>query len=105
MPRTHNPAHLLVFTAALLVGMAAHAGMMEMSKETGRTTEHGNSVTIGAHSKEVLCPKGGVYVTAMDEHAVSIVSLYCLSDSQVDKMIASLEEAKVNAGKIRSMNQ
>ncbi len=50
-----------------------------------------------------LCRKGGVKITSMGEYAIDIVSLYCLSDQDVDKLIKGLHDAKHKAAIYRSL--
>ena len=105
MKKSLAAAAACIALAAATFTVVAVAAPMEMAKETGVFTERGNNLKVGAHSKEVLCPKGGVYVTALAEHAIRVVSQYCMSDATVDKLIGALEEAKAEAAKIREFNK
>ena len=100
-----NPKLLAaIVLASFAIGGLATAGTMEVVKKTGTFKERGNTLEIGANSRDVLCPKGGVFITMHDEHAIEFVSFYCMNDATVDKVVKALEDAKVDADKIRSLN-
>jgi hypothetical protein len=95
----------LLFVSIAALGGAAMAGTMEMKKETGKFVAHGNTLEVGANSLDVLCPKGGVFVSMHDEHVIEMVTFYCMNDATVDKLIASLQDGKAEAAKIRTLNE
>ena len=89
----------------VLIGLLNPTSLYAMTIEGKKVSVSANrsSVYVAAYMAPVLCPKGGVKLTAIGEYAVDIVSLYCLNDSQVDKLIEGLKAAKAESEKLKAL--
>ncbi|WP_299806171.1 hypothetical protein [uncultured Shewanella sp.] len=93
----------LMLAAGLLASISSYAMTIEGKKVS--VNANSSSVYVAAYMAPVLCPKGGVNLTAIGEYAVDIVSLYCLNDAQVDRLIEGLKAAKAESVKLRSLSK
>ncbi|MCG9729365.1 hypothetical protein L1D44_05825 [Shewanella sp. Isolate13] len=92
---------------AVIIGLLVSTSPYAMTIEGKKVSVSANrsSVYVAAYMAPVLCPKGGVNLTAIGEYAVDIVSLYCLDDSQVDTLIKGLQQARSESAKLKALSK
>ncbi|ABZ76977.1 hypothetical protein Shal_2419 [Shewanella halifaxensis HAW-EB4] len=106
MTRRFSPRFAYIITALIMImGLLASASTRAMTIEGNKVSVSANDSTlyVSAYMAPVLCTNGGVKFTAVGEYAVDIVSLYCLDEAQVDKLIEGLQEAKAESVKLKAL--
>ncbi|GIU36843.1 hypothetical protein L2719_18810 [Shewanella schlegeliana] len=92
----------LIMIMGLLTSTTSHAMTIEGKKIS--VSANDATLYVSAYMAPVLCANGGVKFTAVGEFAVDIVSLYCLNDAQVDKLIEGLQEAKSESARLKALS-
>ncbi|MGS0680727.1 hypothetical protein ACVBIL_06170 [Shewanella sp. 125m-7] len=98
----NNLITTLIITSGFLTSTASSAMTIEGQKVS--VSANDSTVYVSAYMAPVLCSKGGVKLTAVGEFSIDIVSIYCLNDAQVDKLIEGLQEAKAESAKLKALS-
>ncbi|GIU20005.1 hypothetical protein [Shewanella sp. MBTL60-007] len=93
----------LIMTMGLLTSTTSGAMTIEGKKVS--VIANDATIYVSAYMAPVLCSKGGIKLTAVGEYAVDIVSLYCLNEAQVDKLIEGLQEAKAESARLKALSK
>lgn len=107
MPRKSSLSLIHTVTALFMtIAVLASANSRAMTIEGNKVLVEANNATlyVSAYRAPVLCSNGGIKLTAVGEYAVDIVSLYCLNEAQVDKLIKGLQQAKSESAKLKALS-
>ncbi|ABV87190.1 hypothetical protein [Shewanella pealeana] len=99
--------HTIIAALTLISGLLSSTAASAMTIEGKKVSVSANrsTVYVSAYMAPVLCSNGGVNLTAIGEYAVDIVSLYCLNDAQVDKLIKGLQQARSESAKLKALSK